>query len=88
MRKLGTTLIGLLMLGCPPQLDEPDDDPGDGIVTAEDDGSALLGVILVIWDPLPIVEAVGDIYAEVEAPDGRVGRATLRVRVEWGPDAC
>jgi len=52
------------------------------------DGSALLGVTLVIWDPLPIVEAVGDIYAEVEAPDGRVGRATLRVRVEWGPDAC
>lgn len=43
MRKLGTTLIGLLMLGCPPQLDEPDDDPGDGFVTAEEDGPALLG---------------------------------------------
>jgi hypothetical protein len=42
MRKLGTTLIGLLLLGCPPQLDDPDD-PDDGIGTTADDEPALLG---------------------------------------------
>ena len=46
---------------------------------------ALIGVTLVIFDPLPIVDQLGDITAEVDALDGRVGRAKLRVRVEWGP---
>lgn len=52
------------------------------------DEVALIGVTLVIFDPLPIVDQLGDITAEVDAPDGRVGRAKLRVRVEWGPDDC
>lgn len=51
MRKLGTTLIGLFMLGCPPQLDDPehDGDPGDlpdDVIVADADGAtgeALLG---------------------------------------------
>jgi len=52
------------------------------------DEVALIGVTLVIFDPLPIVGELGDITAEVDAPDGRTGRAKLRILVEWGPDDC
>lgn len=52
------------------------------------DGAELLGVTLVVFDPLAVVDAEADIHVAVEAPDGRIGRAVRRVRVEWGPDAC
>jgi hypothetical protein len=52
------------------------------------DGAALIGVTLVIFDPVAVVGELVDIEVEVEAPDGRIGRAVIRVRVEWGPDAC
>lgn len=51
-------------------------------------GVELVGVTLVMFDPVAVVGEVVDLFAEVEAPDGRVGRAVIRVRVEWGPDAC
>jgi len=54
----------------------------------EGDLVSLIGVTLVIFDPLPIVGELGDITAEVDAPDGRTGRAKLRILVEWGPDDC
>ena len=48
------------------------------------DEVALIGVTLVIFDPLPIVGELGDITAEVDAPNGRtgqIGRASCRERV-------
>jgi len=49
MRRLGTTLIGLFMLGCPPQLDDPEHDgepadlPSDTADPGEDGETSLLG---------------------------------------------
>lgn len=51
-------------------------------------GAELVGVTLVMFDPVAVVGELVDLHAEVVAPDGRVGRAVLRIRVEWGPDAC
>lgn len=76
-------------------LDRPDDGvevvPPYGVEydwDQSDDGAALYGITLVVFDPLAIVGETGDIHATIEAADGRVGRAILRVHVEWGPDAC
>lgn len=55
---------------------------------ADGSGAALIGVTLVIFDPVAVVGELIDVHAEVEAPDGRTGRAVIRVQVEWGPDAC
>lgn len=51
-------------------------------------GAALIGVQFVIFDPLLVVDADVDLRAEVQAVDGRVGRAVRRLRIEWGPDDC
>lgn len=57
-------------------------------VAADDGGAELLGVTLVVFDALAVVDAEVDVLAEVQAGDGRVGRAVRRLRVEWGPDDC
>lgn len=54
---------------------------------AADVGAELIGVTLVVFDPLAVVGELADIEATVTA-DGETGRARLRVRVAWGPDAC
>lgn len=51
-------------------------------------GAELIGVTLVFFDPVAVVGELVDLHAEVETPDGRVGRTVIRVMVEWGPDAC
>lgn len=51
-------------------------------------GAELLGVALVVFDPIAIVGQLADIDAVVTTPTGTTGRARRRVRVEWGPDAC
>jgi len=51
-------------------------------------GAQLLGVTLVVFDPLPVIGAEADVQVRVQTASGRTGSATLRVRVEWGPDAC
>lgn len=51
-------------------------------------GAELIGLTLVMFDPDAVVGEVVDVHAEVQAPDGRVGRAVMRVQVAWGPDAC
>ncbi|MEZ4432317.1 MAG: hypothetical protein R3F65_07880 [bacterium] len=54
---------------------------------AADEGAELIGVTLVVFDPLAVVGELADIEATVSA-GGETGRARLRVRVAWGPDAC
>lgn len=56
--------------------------------TAAGEGAELLGVQLVIFDALLVVDAEVDVRVEVQAGDGRVGRAVHRLRIEWGPDDC
>ncbi|MGK0360237.1 MAG: hypothetical protein ACI9U2_002550 [Bradymonadia bacterium] len=51
-------------------------------------GAELIGVTLVVFDPVAVIGELIDVHVEVEAAGGRVGRAVIRVRVEWGPDAC
>lgn len=53
-----------------------------------DPGAELVGVTLVVFDPLAVIGQPVDIHATVETPEGEVGRDTRRVTVEWGPDAC
>ncbi len=57
-------------------------------LAAPDGGAELVGVQLVIFDPLTVVDAEVDVFAEVPTDDGQVGRAVRRLRVEWGPDDC
>lgn len=56
--------------------------------TAADPGAELIGVTLVVFDPLAVIGQPVDIHATVETADGEVGRDTRRVTVEWGADAC
>lgn len=55
---------------------------------AADPGAELVGVTLVVFDPLAVLGLPVDVHAMVETADGEVGRDTRRVVVEWGPDAC
>lgn len=57
-------------------------------VPAAEGGAELVGVTLVVFDPLAVVDAEVDVHAAVRTDDGRVGRAVRRLRVEWGPDDC
>lgn len=57
-------------------------------VAVDGGGAELVGVQLVVFDPLAVVDAHVDVFAEVPAGDGRIGRAVRRLRVEWGPDDC
>lgn len=55
---------------------------------AADPGAELIGVTLVVFDPLAVIGQPVDIHATVETGDGEVGRDTRRVTVEWGADDC
>ena len=48
----------------------------------------LLGIEPYFPEIPPVVGELVDVFVDVEAPDGRMGRAVMRVTVEWGPDAC
>lgn len=54
---------------------------------ATEAGAEVVGVTLVVFDPLAVVDQLADIEARVTA-QGMTAQARVRVRVVWGPDAC